>query len=99
MDRGAGAQGTEGTRRGQSTRGQRDRAAQGQGTTGTVPRCTVPEFLPCLPAGDGWVHKALDLGSRIHLVEELQVFEPAQPVESLVLAGTKVSMAGVVVAP
>ncbi|XP_039943686.1 semaphorin-4C [Hirundo rustica] len=39
--------------------------------------------------GDGWVHKALDLGSRIHLVEELQVFEPAQPVESLVLAGTK----------
>uniref|UniRef100_A0A8C5TNE4 Sema domain-containing protein n=1 Tax=Malurus cyaneus samueli TaxID=2593467 RepID=A0A8C5TNE4_9PASS len=40
--------------------------------------------------GDGWVHKALDLGSRIHLVEELQVFEPAQPVESLVLAATKV---------
>ncbi|XP_050839032.1 semaphorin-4C isoform X2 [Serinus canaria] len=39
--------------------------------------------------GDGWVHKALDLGTRIHLVEELQVFEPAQPVESLVLAGTK----------
>ncbi|KAI1230107.1 hypothetical protein IHE44_0010499 [Lamprotornis superbus] len=48
--------------------------------------------------GDGWVHKALDLGSRIHLVEELQVFEPAQPVESLVLAGTKVSVAGVAVA-
>ncbi|XP_041260581.1 semaphorin-4C [Onychostruthus taczanowskii] len=39
--------------------------------------------------GDGWVHKALDLGTHIHLVEELQVFEPAQPVESLVLAGTK----------
>ncbi|KAM4756234.1 semaphorin-4C isoform 2-T2 [Cyanocitta cristata] len=39
--------------------------------------------------GDGWVHKALDLGTHIHLVEELQVFEPAQPVESLALAGTK----------
>ncbi|CAM9805418.1 unnamed protein product [Bubo scandiacus] len=39
--------------------------------------------------GDGWVHKALNLGSRVHLVEELQVFEPAQPVESLVLAGRK----------
>nr|XP_041576479.1 semaphorin-4C isoform X1 [Taeniopygia guttata] len=39
--------------------------------------------------GDGWVHKALDLGTRTHLVEELQVFEPPQPVESLVLAGTK----------
>uniref|UniRef100_A0A8D0F7K1 Sema domain-containing protein n=1 Tax=Strix occidentalis caurina TaxID=311401 RepID=A0A8D0F7K1_STROC len=41
--------------------------------------------------GDGWVHKALNLGARVHLVEELQVFEPAQPVESLVLAGRKVS--------
>ncbi|XP_040545413.1 semaphorin-4C [Gallus gallus] len=39
--------------------------------------------------GDGWVHKALNLGSHVHLVEELQVFEPAQPVESLVLAGRK----------
>ncbi|OWK51342.1 Semaphorin-4C [Lonchura striata] len=44
--------------------------------------------------GDGWVHKALDLGTRTHLVEELQVFEPPQPVESLVLAGTKVSVPG-----
>lgn len=43
------------------------------------------------PLGDGWVHKALNLGARVHLVEELQVFEPAQPVESLVLAGRKVS--------
>ncbi|XP_010074779.1 PREDICTED: semaphorin-4C, partial [Pterocles gutturalis] len=40
-------------------------------------------------AGDGWVHKALNLGAGVHLVEELQVFEPAQPVESLVLAGQK----------
>lgn len=39
------------------------------------------------------MHKALNLGARVHLVEELQVFEPAQPVESLVLAGRKVSSA------
>lgn len=37
------------------------------------------------------MHKALNLGAHVHLVEELQVFEPAQPVESLVLAGRKVS--------
>ena len=37
------------------------------------------------------MHKALNLGAGVHLVEELQVFEPAQPVESLVLAGRKVS--------
>lgn len=49
--------------------------------------------MPC-PAGDGWVHKALNLGSHVHLVEELQVFEPAQPVESLVLAGRKVRDGG-----
>ncbi|XP_064328666.1 semaphorin-4C isoform X2 [Phalacrocorax carbo] len=49
---------------------------------------TVYEVL-FIGTGDGWVHKALNLGVRIHLVEELQVFEPAQPVESLVLAGRK----------
>lgn len=40
------------------------------------------------------MHKALNLGSHVHLVEELQVFEPAQPVESLVLAGRKVRDGG-----
>uniref|UniRef100_A0A8C2TN23 Semaphorin 4C n=1 Tax=Coturnix japonica TaxID=93934 RepID=A0A8C2TN23_COTJA len=49
---------------------------------------TVYEVL-FVGTGDGWVHKALNLGSHVHLVEELQVFEPAQPVESLVLAGRK----------
>lgn len=39
------------------------------------------------------MHKALNLGAHVHLVEELQVFEPAQPVESLVLARRKVSSA------
>ncbi|XP_054036868.1 semaphorin-4C [Rissa tridactyla] len=49
---------------------------------------TVYEVL-FIGTGDGWVHKALNLGARVHLVEELQVFQPAQPVESLVLAGRK----------
>ncbi|XP_068776886.1 semaphorin-4C isoform X2 [Struthio camelus] len=49
---------------------------------------TVYEVL-FIGTGDGWVHKALNLGTHVHLVEELQVFEPAQPVESLVLAGRK----------
>uniref|UniRef100_A0A8C4VI59 Semaphorin 4C n=1 Tax=Gopherus evgoodei TaxID=1825980 RepID=A0A8C4VI59_9SAUR len=35
--------------------------------------------------GDGWLHKALVLPSRVHLVEELQIIEPVQPIESLVL--------------
>uniref|UniRef100_A0A493SST8 Semaphorin 4C n=1 Tax=Anas platyrhynchos platyrhynchos TaxID=8840 RepID=A0A493SST8_ANAPP len=51
---------------------------------------TIYEVL-FIGTGDGWVHKALNLGAHVHLVEELQVFEPAQPVESLVLAGRKVS--------
>ncbi|XP_064353786.1 semaphorin-4C [Dromaius novaehollandiae] len=49
---------------------------------------TIYEVL-FIGTGDGWVHKALNLGAHVHLVEELQVFEPAQPVESLVLAGRK----------
>ncbi|XP_030407675.1 semaphorin-4C [Gopherus evgoodei] len=39
--------------------------------------------------GDGWLHKALVLPSRVHLVEELQIIEPVQPIESLVLAHQK----------
>ncbi|XP_065507617.1 semaphorin-4C isoform X2 [Caloenas nicobarica] len=54
---------------------------------------TIYEVL-FIGTGDGWVHKALNLGARVHLVEELQVFEPAQPVESLVLAGRKLLFAG-----
>ncbi|NXE73409.1 SEM4G protein, partial [Cochlearius cochlearius] len=33
--------------------------------------------------GDGWIHKAVVVGSSIHIVEEVQVFRDPQPVESL----------------
>lgn len=74
-------------------RGRGGGGAEGRWGTHTrtpAPRRDVPHGPP-RPAGDGWVHKALNLGARVHLVEELQVFQPAQPVESLVLAGRKVS--------
>lgn len=39
--------------------------------------------------GDGWLLKAVNLGSWVHLIEELQLFE-REPVESLVLSQSKV---------
>ncbi|XP_074855365.1 semaphorin-4G [Carettochelys insculpta] len=39
-----------------------------------------------LGTGDGWLHKAVVIGSAVHIVEELQVFGAPQPVESLVIS-------------
>ncbi|KAG8141244.1 hypothetical protein E2320_006887 [Naja naja] len=38
---------------------------------------------------NGWLHKAVALSSGVHLIEELQVFEEAQPIKSLVLSVPK----------
>ncbi|XP_062946375.1 semaphorin-4B isoform X2 [Cynocephalus volans] len=38
-----------------------------------------------LGTGDGRLHKAVDVGSRVHIIEELQIFSPEQPVQNLLL--------------
>ncbi|XP_041089482.1 semaphorin-4C-like [Polyodon spathula] len=35
---------------------------------------------------EGWLYKAVSLGSEVHLIEELQLFEEPQPVESLAIS-------------
>ncbi|KAM6330418.1 semaphorin-4G [Podargus strigoides] len=42
--------------------------------------------------GDGWIHKAVVVGSGIHIVEEVQVFRDPQPVESLVISHAQRSL-------
>ncbi|KAM6067363.1 semaphorin-4G isoform 1-T1 [Chlamydotis macqueenii] len=42
--------------------------------------------------GDGWIHKAVVVGSGIHIVEEVQVFRDLQPVESLVISHSQRSL-------
>lgn len=42
--------------------------------------------------GDGWLLKAVSLGSWVHMIEELQVFDQ-EPVESLALSRSKVGWA------
>ncbi|KAM9282570.1 LOW QUALITY PROTEIN: semaphorin-4G [Cariama cristata] len=41
---------------------------------------------------DGWIHKAVVIGSGIHIVEEVQVFRDPQPVESLVISHAQRSL-------
>lgn len=42
-------------------------------------------------AGDGWLHKAVSVGSSVHIIEELQIFSPGQPVQNLLLDPDRVS--------
>ncbi|XP_068255066.1 semaphorin-4G [Nyctibius grandis] len=42
--------------------------------------------------GDGWIHKAVVVGSGIHIVEEVQVFREPQPVENLVISHAQRSL-------
>ncbi|XP_065528196.1 semaphorin-4G isoform X1 [Lathamus discolor] len=42
--------------------------------------------------GDGWIHKAVVVGSGIHIMEEVQVFRDPQPVESLVISHAQRSL-------
>lgn len=44
----------------------------------------------CLPPGDGWLHRAVVVGSSVHIIEELQVFKDPQPVENLVISQAQV---------
>ncbi|XP_069774116.1 semaphorin-4C isoform X2 [Narcine bancroftii] len=39
--------------------------------------------------GQGWLQKAVMIGSRAHVIEEVQLFEEAQPVESLTISKRK----------
>ncbi|XP_029808160.1 semaphorin-4B [Suricata suricatta] len=42
-----------------------------------------------LGTGDGRLHKAVGVGTGMHIVEELQIFSPGQPVQNLLLDATR----------
>lgn len=51
-----------------------------------------PQGLSGVPApGDGRLHKAVGVGPRMHIIEELQIFSPGQPVQNLLLDTNGVS--------
>lgn len=45
------------------------------------------------PPDDGWLHRAVDIDGEVHIMEELQLFEQAQPVESMAASSSLVSAA------
>lgn len=42
------------------------------------------------PSDDGWLHRAVDVHGEVHIIEELQVFEKAQPVLALLISSALV---------
>ncbi|XP_067858188.1 semaphorin-4G isoform X2 [Heptranchias perlo] len=38
---------------------------------------------------EGWLHKVVNTGSSVHIIEEIQIYKEPQPVESLVLSSTQ----------
>lgn len=41
-------------------------------------------------ADDGWLHRAVDIEGEMHIIEELQLFDKPQPVESMVISSALV---------
>lgn len=41
-------------------------------------------------SADGWIHKAVVLGSGMHIIEEIQVFREPQSVDNLVISPMQV---------
>lgn len=39
---------------------------------------------------EGWLHKAVEIEGRLHIIEELQLFEEPQPVNNLLLSAKQV---------
>ncbi|KAK5851148.1 hypothetical protein PBY51_001964 [Eleginops maclovinus] len=39
-----------------------------------------------LGTDDGWLHRAVDIGGDMHIIEELQLFDKPQPIESMVIS-------------
>uniref|UniRef100_A0A3P8RV13 Semaphorin 4G n=1 Tax=Amphiprion percula TaxID=161767 RepID=A0A3P8RV13_AMPPE len=45
-----------------------------------------------LGTDDGWLHRAVDIDGEMHIIEELQMFDDPQPIESMVISSTLVSI-------
>ncbi|CDQ63966.1 unnamed protein product [Oncorhynchus mykiss] len=41
---------------------------------------------------DGWLHRAVEVKGHLHIIEELQLFDQPQPVDSLVISHTQMSV-------
>lgn len=39
---------------------------------------------------DGWLHRAVDIDGEMHIIEELQLFDKPQPIESMVISSALV---------
>ncbi|XP_056153338.1 semaphorin-4G [Lampris incognitus] len=48
---------------------------------------TIYTFL-FLGTDDGWLHRAVEIEGDMHIIEELQLFDQPQPVESMVISST-----------
>ncbi|XP_078128720.1 semaphorin-4G-like [Sander vitreus] len=45
-----------------------------------------------LGTDEGWLHKAVEIEGRLHIIEELQLFEEPQPVNNLLLSAKQMSV-------
>lgn len=48
-------------------------------------------MVPLCVAEEGWLQRVVILGSEAHVIEEIQLFETAQPVDSLTISHSKVT--------
>lgn len=51
--------------------------------------CILTQKL-CHPSDDGWLHRAVDIQGKMHIIEELQLFDKSQPIQALVISSALV---------
>lgn len=64
---------------------------QGGTAVGSWAAGSSPGLSTVLAPGDGRLHKAVSVGPTVHIIEELQIFSPGQPVQNLLLDPDRVS--------
>ena len=48
-----------------------------------------------MAAAEGWLQRVVVLGNEAHVIEEIQLFETPQPVDSLTISHSKVRARGI----
>lgn len=51
----------------------------------------IETWFVCFSPDEGWLHRAVKIRDRVHIIEELQLFEEKQPINNMVISQKQVA--------
>lgn len=51
----------------------------------------IETWFVCFSSDEGWLHRAVKIRDRVHIIEELQLFEEKQPINNMVISQKQVA--------